>query len=493
MHPIVLPNKIFSIFLGWCIANDSYYQSIPKDYKNGNIRGISKIITIVKYEKMPLRKEIESTIKSMGFHPQLSNQSISFSSDMYYEIISQIGHAYHKSIPDNLWNDIDRKECYFGMYPCDGDRSRNRYSTMSNRLKDQLKIILFEMGYSYHSSYDGCNRIITERKENKTIEKAKKIMTDFRTSHCITLDRNHTVYAGRNDTFTWVGQSGYGAARSPIFEQVHTPNCGWDCCSLGQQIQEYTEKRMREFGFETIYGDTDSIMVLANDGIDNSEEYVRQCLKTIVDEIMANVPFKVKTFKIDIEGFLHYVMWPFSLQPIVLPDGTNKKEGNRLVKERKGKKKNYVYIYDKKGEKTIKIMGLPIIKDNATALDQKILEKNLKPMILDGMSAKFSKEKIKEILQNYLDNEENLGLLAVQYRVKEVENYKNPSQIQAQISQGYFNGGAGVINLIKNNRIGKAGKGKKYCTIEEAKEHKLTIDDFDLTKINNELAPFIKG
>jgi len=48
----------------------------------------------------------------------------------------------------------------------------------------------------------------------------------------------------------------YGIVRSSIFEQVHTPNAGWDCCWLGQQIHKYTEQRMTDFGFETIYGDS---------------------------------------------------------------------------------------------------------------------------------------------------------------------------------------------------------------------------------------------
>ena len=41
----------------------------------------------------------------------------------------------------------------------------------------------------------------------------------------------------------------YGIFRSPIFEKIHTPNCGWDCCWLGQQVQSFTVEMLEQFGF----------------------------------------------------------------------------------------------------------------------------------------------------------------------------------------------------------------------------------------------------
>ena len=83
-------------------------------------------------------------------------------------------------------------------------------------------------------------------------------------------------------------------------------------------------------------------------------------------------------------------------------------------------------------------------------------------------------------------------MLAVEYRVKSFDTYKKVSQIQAQISKGYFNGQEGIISLIKNKSVGKAGLGTKYCTVEEAIANNLTMEDIDLEKIYNELNPFIE-
>ena len=54
----------------------------------------------------------------------------------------------------------------------------------------------------------------------------------------------------------------YGCGRSGTFEKIHTENFGWDVCWLGKQIQEFTIEMLDTFGFETIYGDTDSCLLL---------------------------------------------------------------------------------------------------------------------------------------------------------------------------------------------------------------------------------------
>lgn len=296
----------------------------------------------------------------------------------------------------------------------------------------------------------------------------------------------------------------YGAVRSPIFEKIHTENAGWDCCWLGQQIQEYTENRMKEFGFETIAGDTDSIFVILrgqmrDDGTER--DYVKHCLNTIVQEIKDNVPFPAETFNIDIENFLDYVKWPFSEQPVQDEFGNNiKNEKGRLIKEFKAKKKNYLYIYkDKEGNKKLKIVGLPIIKDNATVLGPKILQQTLKPIILERVNASFTKKEMNEILEKWLAKPESIKDLSREFKVKPNSSYKldkkgnESNNIYPQISRGYFNGQGGVISLIKNKKVGRVGKTMKYATYEEVVAARLEMKDFDLTKLLNELSAFIKN
>jgi len=333
----------------------------------------------------------------------------------------------------------------------------------------------------------------------------------------------------------------YGTVRSSIFEKVHTPNAGWDCCWLGQQMHKLTEDMMSEFGFESIMGDTDSFALLANEEKFNNKEYVKECLEKVIKKIFDNVPFPVDTFNIVIEKYLDYIMFPFMEQEIVdlktrqaiigwkdlnklfsddygeyekelmdikekykleeilgkkciVEKSTDKimKKGRSWVKERMGLKKNYVMIYKEDGETKVKLKGLPIKKDGATALGIKIFNEVLKPLMIKKSTAKFSRDFIEKTVEDYLQKPNVMELIAREFKTKPADTYKKESQIQCQISRGYFNGGSGVIKLIKNHKIGNAGKGEKYCTPQEALDNNLTIKDLDLEKLWAELEAFIK-
>ena len=284
----------------------------------------------------------------------------------------------------------------------------------------------------------------------------------------------------------------YGVVRSAIFEKVHKPNAGHDCCLIGQQIQKIMETKMAEYGFETIAGDTDAIHVRAIDENNSNEKYVKECLQKIVNYILENTPFKVDTFNISIEKKTDYILYPFEKAPIVGEDGKNVKVKNRLVYEKKPKKKNYLYLYtEKDGTKKIEIKGLPIKKNNSTKLALAIYNDILEKKIIEKGSAKFPKEEIDSLVNEYLKKPDAMDYISVEYNVKSCSSYKLETQIQSQISRGYFGGGSGTIRLIKNTKCGKAGKGVRYCSLSEAIENKLTVEDLDLTRPFNELAPFI--
>lgn len=272
---------------------------------------------------------------------------------------------------------------------------------------------------------------------------------------------------------------------------------------------------------------TDSLFVSCKHKKHKDRDFIKACIKKIIKKINDNVPFPSDTFNMDIECFIDYILFPFSKEPVVdeeirkklknkmiegykedeedgkkiIIDTNSKKivkKGRSWIKEWRGKKKNYFYLYTEDGETKVQIVGLPIKKDNATPLGMKIYEEVLKPKILENKRAKFTKEFIDNAIDTYLKKKEFLELIAVEYRVNPFDTYKipkgksEPTGIHAQISKGYFNGQEGTISLIKNNKIGKAGKSSKYCTIDEAIHEKLTVKDIDLEKIYNELQPFIK-
>ena len=318
----------------------------------------------------------------------------------------------------------------------------------------------------------------------------------------------------------------YGIIRSAIFEKVHTKNAGYDCCWIGQQINEFTRRMLEQFGFNILQSDTDGFMIKAIDDKNNNKKYVLECLDQIVEIIKEHMPYPTDNFTIKIEEYFDYLLSPFSEQPIVedkireqlnkelvkgyIEKEVNKKKcvidessniivkiGRSWVKTRMGRKKNYLFIANNK----VELVGLPLKKDTATPLGVQIFKEVLEPEILKNKRAKFPKKYIQGLIEEYLKKDGVLESLATEYKVQRIDTYKEykqcldkskyePKQIQCQISMTYFGGEAGVIRLIKNSKVGKVGKGMSYCSLEEAKKVNLTANDLDLTKVYNELEVF---
>jgi len=274
-----------------------------------------------------------------------------------------------------------------------------------------------------------------------------------------TIDKhNPLVYA-----YKILLNSMFGASYSEKFSSLYTENCGSDCCYLGQQINDTMERMFTEMGYKVIAGDTDSNFIKPLNNQD--KEQVRKDLLTIRNFILSNVPFPQETFNIEIEAYIDYIMF---------------------VKDKeKTLKKNYVYV----SKNELHVMGLPIKKAGASKLGPLILDKYLKEQIIKNLSGKFDKKYIDSLIQLELKND--ITLIARDYKCNRFELYGvNSNAIQKQISLKYLDKKAGTVWLIKNKNIGKVGAKWKYCTIEDAE--KLSINDLDLTKVYNELAPFIK-
>jgi hypothetical protein len=85
----------------------------------------------------------------------------------------------------------------------------------------------------------------------------------------------------------------------------------------------------------------------------------------------------------------------------------------------------------------------------------------------------------------------NKEFLKAKIKVNPAQSYTNPSQLQAQISEKYFEGKDGYFVGIKHLRKGLGvGKGKHYCSIEESK--RLSFREYDLETVWTTLDPFVK-
>jgi len=154
-------------------------------------------------------------------------------------------------------------------------------------------------------------------------------------------------------------------------------------------------------------------------------------------------------------------------------------------------RKNYIYIakvFDKKGDwvdTKVVVKNLGVRKKSTSTISRTIFWDYIVPKIKAEKKVKFPKVYFVNLINKLLS--ENMKLAEKRYPVNPIEFYANDS-IQAQISQKY---GAGIHFLIPNFRYG-VGKGKKYCTMAEFKEHNLRFSDIDLTGVWSELDYFIE-
>lgn len=272
---------------------------------------------------------------------------------------------------------------------------------------------------------------------------------------------------------------GYGVLRSPMFKSLYYQHSGADICYLGQQMNILAGQIFEKYGFKTVFGDTDSrgFIDAQNRTIEEQWSALQLAKQELNDVVMKNVPFPFDGFNFNSETGDKPVVWMgFNLD----------KKTNEY------KKKCYTYIKQDGDSYTVKNVGLPLIKDNATELGLFIFKKHIEPRMIKELHGKFEEEWLRSIIDEEV--EEHWQMLGINYNVKNAKFYKSLSNMNAQISIKYFNGAGGRIKLYKNIKVGKVGRDKeKYCTYEEAINNGLKYTDFDLDKLFNELEPFVKG
>jgi len=253
----------------------------------------------------------------------------------------------------------------------------------------------------------------------------------------------------------------YGISAKPSFKNLYNPNVASDCTALSRQSIAYAIKKFEDKMYDVVYADTDSCFVRLKSY--QKKDLCMQLAEDIGIEISEQFPFPFDEFNFKLEDEIKY------LQFFKGRDGTFNK-------------KHYLYV-NKHDKLTIK--GLEIIQKNCSKLSVKIFEEFLKTDIIKNLNCKFEKEFIDAKVNKILEQDKTI--IAKQFNIKNLKNYKSKTSIYYMIGEKY---GSGEIHLIKNYKIG-AGKGIKYCSVEEAKE--LEIIDLNLEDVYKELGAFIIG
>ena len=203
-RPFPLKYKVedFAKFIGWYISEGSITQTGRQSFQ----------IRITQWNKS-YRFEIEQLLKSMNIPFGKDRYAFYFTSRIWKRFIDEhIGRgAENKRIPDFvfLWHPKLLGIFFDSLMKGDGSKNGRKYTTKSKQLMMDFLQVSFLRGINVGSvSNDGCWRVsIRNYKKNITV-KYKDISIERRNekAYCITTDRNHIIYAGRNLKFNWIGQ-----------------------------------------------------------------------------------------------------------------------------------------------------------------------------------------------------------------------------------------------------------------------------------------------
>ena len=251
----------------------------------------------------------------------------------------------------------------------------------------------------------------------------------------------------------------YGISGAEKFMQVYDRDTAQDCTKICRFNLAYLHKRLQEEGYTLLYGDTDSAYL-----IDNIQDKARLelLLENILDDLKDIMPFPQDTFKLELEEPVQYA---------------------KFFKSEDGgfKKKKYILLTE---SNRVSIKGLQVIRSDSSLLSREIWNRYIKKYIIENKSAMVTRDLVDIWLGDVL--EENFEYAATEFKVREIGYYKNPNQIQAQISAKY---GEGKHMLVRNKLGLGVGKGVNYISVKEARE--LPIRHIDLSRVYADLSDLI--
>ncbi|WIV67620.1 DNA polymerase domain-containing protein [Natrialbaceae archaeon AArc-T1-2] len=282
--------------LAWYVTEGNVYTSDRKEFGE-NVRGSSTTVKVAQDRPavadggVDHHASIGDLLERMELDYYVDDQSYQFTSKLLGDFLEDCcgGDSFEKRIPEFVFDRSRRQKRLFleTLVDGDGDRQVNswRYSTASERLRDDVLRLCAHLGLTANYSRDsGSWRIyVTEASKNTLrMHRSGSRSQAENGVYCVTVEDNHTLLAGRNGTFQFVGQSLYGVSGWEQF-RLYDKEAAAAITATGREVIEFTETAAEELDYQVAYGDTDSVMleldsdVAVDDAIEQSfdiEEYV---------------------------------------------------------------------------------------------------------------------------------------------------------------------------------------------------------------------------
>ena len=436
----------FLELLAWYITEGNVYTSEEKTF-DGQLRGSA---TTVKIAQDALATDggddhgtIGSLLDRMGLDHYTDNQSHQFTSALLGDLFRDLGDSgsENKRIPDMVFDATQRQKELFleTLITGDGDRQPNswRYSTVSKRLRDDVLRLSAHLGLTASYNEDsGTYRIyVTENAKNTLRMHRSSERTEADDGvYCVTVADNHTLLAGRNGKYQFVGQSLYGVLGWDRF-RLYDKEMGGAVTATGREVIEFTEEAANEIDKEVTYGDTDSVMLELGGEIDKQEAIeqsfeIEEHINDAYDEFVEQLNASTHRFQIEFEKLYRRFF-------------------------QAGKKKRYAgHIVWKEGKDVddLDITGFEYKRSDIAPITKEVQKKVLE-MIVTGAEPEEIKDYVHEVIQRVKSGDVSHDEIGIPGGIgQKLDNYDTET---AQVR------GAKYANLLLGTNFASGSKPKR--------------------------------
>ncbi len=267
----------FLELLAWYITEGSVYTSEDKHFGE-NFRGSATSVNIA--QDAPVEEGIAvdggdhavigELLDRMGLDYYVDDRGYQFTSKLLGEFLERTcgANSFEKRIPEFVFeaSQEQKRRLLETLIDGDGDRQKNswRYSTASEQLRDDVLRLCAHLGLTANYTQDdgGTWRIYVTEDSKNTLRLHRSASRSEAEDgvYCVTVDDNHTLLAGRNGKFQFVGQSLYGVSGWERF-RLYDKDAASAVTATGRDVIEFTADVAEELDKEVVYGDTDSVML----------------------------------------------------------------------------------------------------------------------------------------------------------------------------------------------------------------------------------------
>jgi len=464
----------FLELLAWYITEGNVYTSETKQFGE-KTRGAS---TTVKIAQQAIADGGESDhaaigdlLDRLGFDYYVDDRSYQFTSALLGDLLCNIcgEDSFEKRIPEFVFDLSHRQKRRFldTLIAGDGDRQKNswRYTTSSDQLRDDVLRLCAHLGLTANYNRDSGSWRIYVTEDNKNtlrMHRSGSRSTADDGVYCVTVADNHTLMAGRNGKFQFVGQSLYGVLGWDRF-RLYDKEMGAAVTATGREVIDYTDEVVANEGYEVVYGDTDSVMLqLGNVGPDDVEgdveitDEMREKHPEMDDDELELIATTIQK-GFELEETINASYDEFAMERLNAQFHRFEIEFEKLYRRffQAGKKKRYAgNIVWKEGKHVddIDITGFEYQRSDIAPITKRV-QKEVIDRIVRGEDAESIKQYVSDVIEDYQDGNVNYDDVGIPGGIgKKLDNYDTDT---AQVR------GAKYANMLLGTNFQSGSKPKR--------------------------------